>query len=186
MVQEQFYRRSALWLLLTTTACASAPSATPDAGERQRREARAAAPVAIPGTVENPDVVRAQPPVLEKSSSASDTRAALATVEGQATYYASKFDGRKTANGTVFRNSELYAAHRTFPFGTVVRVTNVRNGKSVVVRVVDRGPWGSKEHQRRTIIDVSQRAARELDFMQRGRVPVRVEVLEWGDGATLW
>jgi rare lipoprotein A len=108
--------------------------------------------------------------------------AALAEVEGEATYYASKFDGRRAASGIVFRNSEAYAAHRTYPFGTLVRVTSLVNDRSVVVRIVDRGPHGSSARAKRTIIDLSQSVARELDFMRAGRIPVRVEVLEWGSG----
>jgi rare lipoprotein A len=104
----------------------------------------------------------------------------LEAAEGEATYYAAKFDGRRTASGIVFWNTEAYAAHRTYPFGTVVRVTNTRNERSVILRVVDRGPHGTSERQRRTIIDVSHSAAQELGFVQAGRVPVRVEVLEWG------
>ena len=106
----------------------------------------------------------------------------LAEAEGEATYYASKFDGRRAASGVVFRNSEPYAAHRTYPFGTVVRVTNLANERSVIVRVIDRGPHGTSARAKRTIIDVSQSAAQDLDFIRAGRVPVRVEVLEWGDG----
>lgn len=184
MRQGYSNRCSLVLVVLTATACAGrSPGAGSDLSERQRRGARAAEPVVIATDVVNPDATRAQPPMLEKSSGDVDTRVALATTEGEATYYASKFDGRRTANGTVFSNRELYAAHRTLPFGTIVRVTNLRNGRSVVVRVVDRGPWGSKEQQQRTIIDVSQRAARELDFMARGRVEVRVDVLEWGDAS---
>ena len=104
----------------------------------------------------------------------------LEEASGEATYYASKFDGRRTASGIVFSNSEAFAAHRTYPFGTVVRVTNTRNERSVILRVVDRGPNGTSENKRRTIIDVSQSAAAELDFVHAGRAPVRVEVLEWG------
>jgi rare lipoprotein A len=107
---------------------------------------------------------------------------ALETAEGEATYYASKFDGRRSASGVVFRNSEAYAAHRTYPFGTIVRVTNLANDRSVVVEVIDRGPHGSSARAKRTIIDLSQSAARELDFIRDGRVPVLVEVLEWGSG----
>lgn len=106
----------------------------------------------------------------------------LETAEGEATYYANKFDGRRAASGIVFRNSEPYAAHRTYPFGTMVRVTNLANDRSVVVRVIDRGPHGTSARAKRTIIDLSQSVARELDFMREGRTPVRVEVLEWGPG----
>jgi rare lipoprotein A len=64
----------------------------------------------------------------------------------------------------------------------VVRVTNLANERSVIVRVIDRGPHGTSARAQRTIIDVSQSAAQDLDFIRAGRVPVRVEVLEWGDG----
>jgi len=179
MRQEHYPIRWLTLVALTTTACASAAPDQPLA--RAAGQGRPAQPVDTRADLANPDPAHAQP-VLDKASEA-DSMVALATVEGEATYYASKFDGRRTANGTIFRNSELYAAHRTFPFGTVVRVTNLRNGRSVVVRVVDRGPWGSKAQQQRTIIDVSQRAARELDFIARGRVQVRVDVLQWGDAS---
>ena len=100
----------------------------------------------------------------------------LAVALGEATYYADRFEGRRTASGIVFSNSRMYAAHLRYPFGTIVRVTNLRNNKSVILEVVDRGPYGSD----RTIIDVSRRAAEELDMIRAGRVPVRVEVLDWG------
>jgi rare lipoprotein A len=104
----------------------------------------------------------------------------LETAEGEATYYAERFDGRRTASGVMFRNAEAWAAHRTYPFGTIVRVTNLANDRSVIVRIVDRGPHGTSERARRTIIDLSRSAASDLDFIRAGRVPVRVEVLEWG------
>ena len=61
-------------------------------------------------------------------------------------------------------------------------MTNVRNDRSVNVRVVDRGPWGARAKARNTIIDLSRRAAERLGYVSQGRTPVRVEVLEWGDG----
>jgi rare lipoprotein A len=91
---------------------------------------------------------------------------------GEASYYASKFEGRRTASGEPYRGVLLTAAHRTFPFGTRLRVTNVRNGRSVVVRVNDRGPF----HPRR-IVDLSRAAAAEIGIVHRGRAPVRVERL---------
>lgn len=99
---------------------------------------------------------------------------------GEATYYADLFEGRRTASGVVFRQSEPYAAHRTLPFGTVVRVTNLRNGRSIDLQVVDRGPWGSHANRARTIIDVSRSAAETLGFIHHGRTPVRVEILHRG------
>jgi rare lipoprotein A len=106
--------------------------------------------------------------------------AAIAADEGIATYYADYFDGRRTASGIVFRNSEMFAAHRTYPFGTIVRVTNLANDRSVILTVVDRGPNGATAIARRLIIDVSRQAAAELDFIRQGITPVRVEVLAWG------
>lgn len=104
----------------------------------------------------------------------------LDVLHGEATYYADKFHGRRTASGITFFQHEAYAAHRTLPFGTVVRVTNERNGRSVVVRVVDRGPWGSVAKRRNTIIDLSRSAAERLGYIRAGRTPVRVEVLLMG------
>ncbi|CAN5829109.1 hypothetical protein BH23GEM3_BH23GEM3_03320 [soil metagenome] len=104
---------------------------------------------------------------------------ALRTVTGQATFYADTFEGRRTASGIPFRQNQMVAAHKAFPFGTVLRVTNTRNNRSVNVRVVDRGPYNST---RETIIDLSRRAASQLGYIDAGRAPVRVEVLEWGEG----
>lgn len=104
------------------------------------------------------------------------------TVEGEATFYADHFEGRRTASGIPFRQNQLVAAHRGFPFGTLLRVTNLRNGKAVNVRVVDRGPHGGVAKSRNTIIDLSRRAAQTLEYVAQGRAPVRVEVLEWGEG----
>jgi rare lipoprotein A len=106
----------------------------------------------------------------------------LERVTGEATFYADRFEGRRTASGVPFRQNQMVAAHRAYPFGTLLRVTNTRNNRSVNVRVVDRGPFGSSERARRTVIDVSARAAGELGFIDAGRAPVRVEVLEWGRG----
>jgi rare lipoprotein A len=90
--------------------------------------------------------------------------------EGQASFYASRFHGRPTASGEPYDSTALTAAHRSLPFGTRVKVTNLRNNKSVVVRINDRGP-----HHRKRIIDVSKAAARKLDFVNRGLTQVRLE-----------
>jgi rare lipoprotein A len=105
----------------------------------------------------------------------------LETDQGSATYYADRFHGRRTASGSVFSNDEMLAAHRTYPFGTILRVTNLANDRSVVVTVVDRGPHGASASARRLIVDVSRRAAAELDFVRQGVTPVRIDVLAWGD-----
>jgi peptidyl-prolyl cis-trans isomerase A (cyclophilin A) len=101
----------------------------------------------------------------------------LRTELGEATYYADLLVGRRTASGVVFDNSAMYAAHRTLPFGTRVRVVNLSNERSVIVEVVDRGPNGTSERARNTIIDVSRAAAELLGFVGRGRTNVRLEVL---------
>lgn len=106
----------------------------------------------------------------------------LETVSGDASFYADRFEGRRTASGVPFRQNQLVAAHRAYPFGTVLRVTNLKNEKSVNVRVVDRGPFGNSAKARRRVIDVSRRAANELGFFNAGHAQVRVEVLEWGAG----
>ena len=105
----------------------------------------------------------------------------IQTQVGNATFYAKNFQGDKTASGLKFDNRKAVAAHRRFPFGTVVRVTNLENGKSVNVTIVDRGPYG-KNRREGTIIDLSRAAATRLGILHDGQVKVRVDVLEWGDG----
>jgi rare lipoprotein A len=92
---------------------------------------------------------------------------------GMASYYGNEFQGRKTANGERYDQNELSGAHRTLPFGTMVRVRNTANDRSVVVRINDRGPW--KESR---VLDVSFAAAQELDMTRSGTVPVEVTVLK--------
>lgn len=91
---------------------------------------------------------------------------------GMASWYGPGFNGRRTANGERYNQNGLTAAHRSLPFGTKVRVTNVRNGRSVIVRITDRGP-----HVRGRIIDLSAAAARIVGVMQSGVAPVNIEVL---------
>lgn len=103
---------------------------------------------------------------------------ALADVEqtGVASYY---WQGRGTASGERFNPNALTAAHRSLPFNTKVEVTNLRNGRTVVVRINDRGPF-----VRGRIIDVSRAAAGELGFSGRGVTKVSVKVIETGDAET--
>ena len=101
------------------------------------------------------------------------TAAAHPGVEhGMATFYGPEQQGGPTASGERFDRHQLTAAHRSLPFGTWVRVTNTRNGRSVNVRINDRGPYGKGR-----IIDVSEEAARRLGMLDAGVVPVTVEVL---------
>ena len=94
-------------------------------------------------------------------------------LSGKATYYGNKYTKkRKTANGEWFDKNAHTAAHKTLPFGTIVRITNKRNGKSVNVRITDRGPFGKGR-----IIDLSPIAAKDLDMLRAGVVPVIVEII---------
>ena len=92
---------------------------------------------------------------------------------GLASYYHDRFHGRTTASGDTYDRDALTAAHRTLAFGTRIRVTNLQNGRSVNLRVTDRGPFVDGR-----IVDVSRRAAEELDFVAEGLVKVRLEVLD--------
>jgi rare lipoprotein A len=96
----------------------------------------------------------------------------IASAKGMASYYGYDGSGNRTATGERFNPEGLTAAHRHLPFGTRVRVTNTRNGRSVVVRINDRGPF-----IRGRIIDLSVAAARILGMMGSGVAPVRVEIL---------
>ncbi len=91
---------------------------------------------------------------------------------GEASWYGERFQGRSTASGEPFDMHDMTAAHRTFDFGTVVRVTRLDNRKSVVVRINDRGPYSGGR-----IIDLSRAAADEIDMLRDGTAEVRLEVL---------
>jgi len=93
--------------------------------------------------------------------------------EGLATWYGGELHGSPTASGERFNKNAMTAAHRTLPLQTRVRVTNKRNGKSVVVRINDRGPFGNKKR----IIDLSEAAARVIGIIDAGVAPVRIEVI---------
>jgi rare lipoprotein A len=99
---------------------------------------------------------------------------------GLASYYGAAFRGQETASGEIFDPRKLVAAHRTLPLGTVVRVTNLENGRTVQLRIIDRGPYGKNRHKG-CIIDVSKAAARRLGFVRDGLTRVRVRVLALGD-----
>ena len=111
----------------------------------------------------------------------SEPRTPSVAVEtGYASFYHADFHGRRTANGETFNRHALTAAHKTLPFGTLVRVINLRNERSVVVRVNDRGPLN--KHR---VIDVSPRAARELGFLANGVTWVKLEVMTTDEPAAL-
>jgi rare lipoprotein A len=91
---------------------------------------------------------------------------------GVASYYAAKFENRKTADGERFKSNGFTAAHRTLPLGTMVRVINLENHRSVIVRINDRGPF-----MRKRIIDLSPAAARALGIRDQGLMRVRIEAV---------
>lgn len=91
---------------------------------------------------------------------------------GFASYYSDEFIGKRTASGEYYNPQEFTAAHRTLPFGTKIRVTNLENGKQAVVRVNDRGPFIDGR-----IIDLSKSAAKLLGFLEKGIVKVQIEVI---------
>ena len=90
-----------------------------------------------------------------------------------ASFYHDKFNGRKTASGEIFSNRKLTAAHRTLPFGTIVQVTNLRTGKSVEVRINDRGPFHSSR-----ALDLSKAAFDSIGNTDRGTMPVEYEIVD--------
>ncbi|MBF0596685.1 septal ring lytic transglycosylase RlpA family protein [Faecalibacter rhinopitheci] len=107
--------------------------------------------------------------ILEKAAIASAS-------SGVVSWYGDKFHGRKTASGEAYDKNELTAAHKTLPFGTKVKVTNIRNGKSVVVEINDRGPFVKSR-----VLDLSQAAFSEIGHTNSGVMQVKYEVLESED-----
>jgi rare lipoprotein A len=95
------------------------------------------------------------------------------TISGSASWYGGQFHGRKTANGERYDMNGLTAAHRSLPFGTKVRVTNKKTGKSVVVRINDRGPFVGKR-----VIDLSRGAAKSINMLGTGVASVNLQVLK--------
>jgi rare lipoprotein A len=92
--------------------------------------------------------------------------------EGVASWYGVPFHGRRTSNGEVYDMHEMTAAHRTLPFGAIVRVTNLRNGRQTEVRINDRGPFVANR-----VIDLSEAAAQAIEMIGSGTAPVRLEIL---------
>ena len=117
--------------------------------------------------------VRSNPPLPTAGARVLEVREVIAS------YYGPGFDGKTTASGARFDMHAMVAAHPSYPFGTVVRVTNLSNGRAVDVRILDRGP--AQGPQRAGVfIDLSYGAAQTLGFIRDGRTRVRLEVLQWG------
>src|SRR5436305_8892684 len=124
-----------------------------------------AAAVACAHPATRPEAQEAHPPVER------ETHASIQT--GVSSYYGGEFEGRRTASGAIYRSRRMTCAHRTLPFGTVLRVTDVESRKSVVVEVNDRGPYAKGR-----LVDLSLAAARKLDMLKRGVARVTVEVVQ--------
>lgn len=116
-------------------------------------------------------------PAAAPTAAAAPAVATAEVSEGKVAYYGRKFAGRKTASGERFNPSALTMAHKSLPFGTMVKVTNLKNDKSVVVRVNDRGPT-----QPDRVGDLSAAAARKIDMIRAGVVDVRLEVVGMAEG----
>lgn len=111
--------------------------------------------------------------LFAKETSSHKSHATYAKpITGIASYYGGKFHGKRTASGEIFNKNAMTAAHRSLPFGTKVKVTNLRNGRTVLVRVNDRGP-----HVRGRMIDLSQAAAKKIGLSHAGTARVKLEVL---------
>lgn len=118
--------------------------------------------------------------VSASTGAATLAQAPAQSYEGRASWYGPGFAGRRTANGEIFDPSQLTAAHKTLPFGTQVRVTNLNNGRSTSVRINDRGPFKPGR-----IIDLSRAAAEQIGMIGSGTAPVQLELLGTNNSVTL-
>jgi rare lipoprotein A len=101
----------------------------------------------------------------------------LATEVGIASYYADKYNGRQTASGEIYNMYGISAAHPSYPMGTIIKVTNLSNNISLILRINDRMP-----DFKGRVIDLSLGAARKLDIIQNGTAKVKIDVIKWGTG----
>lgn len=186
---------AAVWWLLQLGACGDQPSAksahaarSSHAGPVARARSRGpSAPGAEPAEPagnagqnahRNQNATAARDPgaTSEQLAQRYGNARALAVLHGSGSYYADKFAGRPTASGAPYEPSGFTAAHRTLPFGTVLRVTRVGSGQRVYVRVTDRGPFGPRGR----ILDLSRAAAEHLGMLRAGVAKIEVEVVEYG------
>ena len=142
------------------------PVSTPAETEEEAKRSTSAEPPPKPAT----------PPKKSKPVDSPSSSSGIYTEEGDASWYGAPFHGRKASNGETYDMYKMTAAHRTLPFNSMVRVTNLNNGKSTTVRITDRGPFVDNR-----IIDLSKAAAQEIESIGPGVVPVRIEVLSGPD-----
>lgn len=157
-------------LILSFAGCVPSPIYRTDSdGRRQTRTA---------GRPSRPPESRQQPTVIPPTTTAHPVDPSQISTEnayqiGRSSYYGKKFHGRKTANGEIFNMYKLTAAHRVLPLGTVAKVTNLSNGRWVVVKVNDRGPFIEGR-----ILDLSYAAALELEMVEAGTAEVMIEIVK--------
>ena len=132
-------------------------------------------PAPVPAPIPAPTPPAPMPAPRERSTGILEIQ------EGLASFYGKPFHGKTTASGIKFDMHAMVAAHPSYPFGTLLRVTNLANGRSVRVRILDRGP-AAQHLANGIVIDLSRRAAEVLDFIRQGQTRVRLEVLVWGEG----
>ncbi|MBK7868213.1 MAG: septal ring lytic transglycosylase RlpA family protein [Ignavibacteriales bacterium] len=125
--------------------------------------------VRIPSGDNKPSVENRQ----EEDNTSSFNLSVVSTFTGKATYYADKFQNQKTASGEAYKKNKFTAAHKDLPFNTLVKVTNLKNGLSVVVKINDRGPFGNDRE-----IDLSYIAAKSIGMINDGVVQVQIDVLQ--------
>ena len=125
------------------------------------------------GCVSSPQYQRGEKPFFKWRT---ENGYVLESTVGTASFYGKGFAGKPTASGEIFNPSAMTAAHKTYPFGTKVRVVNLKNNIAVLVRINDRGPFVEGR-----IIDLSQGAAEKIGMVNDGLTRVRIEVLEWGE-----
>ncbi len=156
--------------LIGMTPLAASSAAVPDAETSGVAPATSAAAIElVPVELNDELTVPTAQPAVGTASAPKETSLG----DGSASYYAARFHGRRTASGEPFDNRALTAAHRTLPFGSMVRVTNPANGLSVMVRINDRGPF-----IRGREIDVSRAAAEQLGLIERGHARVELALVE--------
>lgn len=174
--------RLAVSSALLLAACADRPAVEARHAVRPSREQEPSAP--SPGAVGDSETSGALVPASGRSPSAAGERLSeryararpLAVEHGSASYYSDAFAGRRTASGVPYEPRGMTAAHRTLPFGTVLRVVRSDGARVVYVRVTDRGPFGPRGR----ILDLSRAAAEELGMLRAGVVKIKLEVVELG------
>ena len=115
--------------------------------------------------------------ILLRSSRKINKNKYKSELSGSTSWYGPNFHGKLTANGEVYDMYGITAAHKSLPLNTIARVTNLDNGKSIILRINDRGPYIDNR-----ILDCSFGAAKKLGFVGDGTAPVKIEIMEWGDG----